>query len=327
MLTASDILTLPYDPQFSRAGVQYACESLHFTYNRMGLDIPRRMTKIVAGIAFEMGMRRWLEAEGIPYNRLGATPFTQPDLFDLALGGRRCDLKSYLIYNDKNIAALHADAGWALEAEALVPDDQFASDRMNEHDLYVFGFATAPRPADAAEARGPGYFVHTPPAAQWANILQWQSLGPLALKSNADRPLTVEIGGQDSTRAAVRERLPLPPRTRVPAQRDYFTVLYLAVPNPPQAQLGLHSPALGKPHIVEPKHWSNVWLNGQRLYLCGWINKHDFRRDCRLLVAGTPVRQYPRLATDNRALPMNHLRPMRELAELARQHAAGQRGV
>ena len=136
-LSASDIVVLPYDPQFSRAGAQYARDSLHFTYNRMRLNTGDRLRKIAAGIAFEMATRRWLETASIQYSRLGATAFTDPDRFDLAIGGRRCDLKSSLIYDRRKIAALHDDPGWALDAEALVPEDQFESERMGENDKIV----------------------------------------------------------------------------------------------------------------------------------------------------------------------------------------------
>src|SRR3990172_8426068 len=65
MISASDLIVLPYDPQYSRAGVQYARDSLHYTYNRMKLNTADRLRKIVAGIAFEMAARRWLEAQGV----------------------------------------------------------------------------------------------------------------------------------------------------------------------------------------------------------------------------------------------------------------------
>jgi hypothetical protein len=326
MLTADDILVLPYDSQFSRAGVQYARDSLNYTYNRMRLTPADRLRKIAAGIAFEMAVRRWFESVKIPYNRLGATAFTAPDRFDVAIGGRRCDLKSSLIYDRHKIAALHADPGWVLDATALVPEDQFASERMNEQDIYVFGFVTgleARQPADTAraEARGlPVCLVNAPPRARWANLAHWRSLGGLALKSNAGIPLTVEVGGQDSRHHSIRERVRLPPGTRTLLKQDYYAVLYLSLPRLPEAAVGLHSQALRQLHLVQPADWANIWIYGQRIYLCGWLNKQDFRARSRRLPARSPVKQYRQTATANLSLPIRELWAMADLAARVSRH-------
>ena len=327
MLSPADILVIPYDPQFSRAGVQYARDSLHFTYNRMRLTTTDRLRKIVTGIAFEMATRRWLEAAAIRYSRLGATAFTESDRFDLALGGRRCDLKCSLIYDKHKIAALHADPGWALDAEALVPEDQFEAERMGENDIYVFGFVTgleAHHSTDTEKAIAknlPIYLVHTPPSDLWAEVAPWRSLGELALKSNANTPLTLELGGQNEKRQAVRQRVRLLPRARTPLKQDFYSVLYLAAPHLPLSLIGLHSPVLSHTHLVESSDWVNIWVYGQRVYLCGWLNKHDFRQHSRRLPAQSLVKQYTRTAVANRALPMRELRSMAELLDLAKRYA------
>ena len=328
MLSPADIVLIPYDPQFSRAGVQYARDSLHFTYNRMRLSTADRLRKIVTGIAFEMATRRWLESQHIRYSRLGATAFTDADRFDLAIGGRRCDLKCSLIYDKNKITALHADPIWALEAEALVPEDQFESERMGENDLYVFGFVTgleARHSTDSEKAiakRLPACLVHTPPRESWADGVPWKSLGEIVIKSDLNEPITVEMGGQDEKRRAGRERVRLFPHTRTVLKHEYFSMLYLALPRLPGNVIGLHSAALGLTHVIEPVDWGNIWIYGQRVYLCGWLNKHDFRETSRHLPARSVVKQYNRTATNNRALPIRELRPMAELAEIARRHNA-----
>lgn len=327
MLSASDLILLPYDPQFSSAGVQYARDSLHYTYNRMHLRTADRLRKIVSGIAFEMAVRRWLETEGVPYNRLGATAFTSPDRFDLAIGGRRCDLKSYLIYDRSKIAALHADPAWALDAQAMIPEDQFETERMGENDLYLFGFVTgleARHSTDTEKAIAkqlPVYLIHPLPRERWAEAKPWQSLGPLALKSNTAAPITVEVGGQAADHSAIRERITLAPRARLTVSQDYYAILYLSVPRPPDGEIGIHSPALGETLLIKTSEWANIWVYGQRVYLCGWLNKHNFRAASSPLPPNSPVKQYSHTATANLALPMSGLRPMAELAEIARQHS------
>ena len=95
MLFPADILRLPYDDSLTRAGVEYAKKSLHYTYNRMHLPPGPRLRKIVAGVAVELAFRRWLDANDVPYDLHGATAFTEKDRYDLRLGGRRVDLKLF----------------------------------------------------------------------------------------------------------------------------------------------------------------------------------------------------------------------------------------
>ena len=324
-LTAPDILVLPYDTQFSIAGVQYARDSLHYTHNRMHLKKADRLRKIVAGVAFEMAVRRWFENESVPYQRLGATPFTEVDKFDLAIGGRRCDLKSHLIYNRFKIASLHNDPSWALEAQALIPEDQFESKRMEENDLYIFGFVTGLEARHSSETEKalaknlPAFLVYTPPAL-WVNGHEWKPLGEIALKTNESEPITIEVGGQDANRSAIHERVRLLPRTRATVSQKFYSLLYVAVARAPRGEIWLHSSTLTQTHIIAPSDWGNIWIYGQRVYVCGWMTKNDFRAASRKLPAGSPVKQYTHTSTANRAMPIGDLRPMSELVEIAKRH-------
>ncbi len=325
MLSSSDLVVLPYDAQFSRAGAQYARDSLHFTYNRMRLPTADRLRKIVVGVAFEMATRRWLEAAAIRYNRLGATAFTDPDRFDLAIGGRRCDLKCSLIYDKRKMLALHADPGWALDAAALVPEDQFDSERLSENDIYLFGFVTgreARQSTDTEQAlvkRLPVYLVHIPPREVWA--ARWRSLGELTLTNNADTSITLEIGGQDKQRQAIHERVRLLPHAETLLQPEFYSVLHLALGRLPGGVIELRSEALGRTQRIGPFDWANIWVYGSRVYLCGWLNKRDFRQRSCCLPAQSRVKQYNHTAYPNRALPIGKLRSMSELAETVQKHA------
>lgn len=326
MLTVTDLLSLPFDEQFARAGTQYARDSLHFGRQRLGAEAAERLRRLVAGIAFEMATRRWLESITIRYDRLGATVLTTSDRFDLAIGGRRCDLKCNLISDRGRIAALHSDQSWLLEADALVSDENLTTERLSENDIYIFGFVTGlearhSTDTEKAVARGlPAYMVYLPNSETWATVDPWQSLGGLAFKSNAEEPLRIEIGGHDVHRKAIRERVKLPPRVRIETLRDYYSVLYLGTPCMPKAAIGLHSCGLKQTQIIEPLDWDNIWLYGQRVYLCGWLNKHDFRESCHHLPAQSQVKQMHETSCANWAVPVCQLRSMAELAELALSH-------
>jgi hypothetical protein len=325
MLSPAHILRLPYDDTLTLAGIEYAKKSLHYTFNRMGLKPAARLRKIVAGVAVELAFRRWLEAQAIPYDLLGATAFTEKDRYDLCLGGRRCDVKSFLINDPARSAELCRDTAWLMDAMALVPEDQFSRSTLGENDLYLFGFLAARETRQRAEvqaalaARQPVYLLHTLAEAAWLGRAGWRSLGRLALKSSLARPIRVEIGGQDAGRAAVVERLTLSPLTRVETQHAFYSLLYVRVPRLPEALLGVHSPALNLTRLIAPAEWFNIWVYGEEVFMAGWLTKAEFRALSRRLPPGAPVKQYRYTQAENRAVPVQALRPLAELAALVKQ--------
>jgi hypothetical protein len=322
-LSASDLLRLPYDPSLTLAGIEYAKKSLHYTYNRMGLNPAARLRKIVAGVAVELAFRRWLEAQGLPYDLLGATAFTEKDRYDVCLGGRRCDLKSFLISDKAKITALRRDPAWLLDAAALVPSDQFQSGALGEHDLYLFGFLAGleTRHSDdlkkAMEAAQPFYLLYTPAAPDWLGRRAWRSLGRLVLKSNTRRPVEVEVGGQDANRAAIVERVRLEPRARTETRGEFYSLLYLNVPRLPGGAVGVRSAVLKETLLVAPHQWANIWVYGMDVFLAGWLPKSEFRALSRKSPAGSRVKQYPRTAIENRLALVRDLRPFGQLAAAA----------
>ena len=319
------ILRLPYDATLTVAGIEYAKKSLHFTYNRMGLHAAARLRKIVAGVAVELAFRRWLDAEGVPYDLLGATPFTEPDRYDLRLGGRRCDVKSFVIGERAEISTVRRDPAWLLDAEALVPEDQFGSDRLEANDFYLFGFLAGLETRRRTElerallAEQPVYLLYTLDQPAWLGAAQWRSLGRLVLKTDLPEALEFEIGGQSGARIPHVERLALGPRERTVTAGEYHALHYLHPARLPGGTLGVRSAVLGETVLVPPQRWENIWVYGIEIFLAGWLTKAEFRARSRTLPAGTPVRQYPRgTQTDNRAAPIRALRDVRELAELIR---------
>jgi hypothetical protein len=324
MESPAAILRLPYDVTLTRAGIEYAKKSLHFTYNRMGLGAGARLRKIVAGKAVELAFRRWLEAGEIAYDLLGATHFTERDRYDLRLGGRRCDVKSFLISDPAKITALRRDPAALLAAAALVPEDQLHSESMSENDLYVFGFLAGleTRSTSALQqtlaAEQPVYLLHPVAPAHWRGARGgWQPLGRLALKADTAEALELEVGGQDQSHGEVAQRLRLAPRTRTVLPGDYYALLYLHADRLPGGTVGVHSPALRETLLVAKEDWANIWVYGQEILVAGWLTKAEMRARGRRLPAGAAVWQYPRTQTDNRAVPVAQLRPVSELAGLA----------
>ena len=75
---------------------------------------------------WSLAFRRYLSEQNIPFDVKGATPFTEPDRYDVSLGGRRCDIKSFLITYREQISEMRRNPQIVLKAPALVPSDQHA---------------------------------------------------------------------------------------------------------------------------------------------------------------------------------------------------------
>jgi len=320
MVTSSDLLRIPYTPDLTEGGIAYAGRSLPHTYDRVGGSPFDRLRRIVAGVAAELAFRRILTQKNIPFDIKGATPFTDPDRYDVMLGGHRCGIKSFLISRREQITSLRADPGLILKAPALVPVDQYSADGQSDNDLYLFAFLTgliAASPDDYQKAVGanqPTYLIHTMPKT-WVRPHTWIPLGPLVLKSESDEILRLEIGGQDSDRGFTTCKLELPPRTRVNANGDFYSLAYIHVESRPKARLGIHSPTRRETYLIEPVAWSNIWVYGMDIYLAGWITRQEFRRRASLITEGSLVFQYQQTRTKNLAVPVSDLRPMSGLFE------------
>lgn len=315
MTGAEQFVHLPYTQDLTLGGIQYALRSLPHTYNRMGGSLYSRLRRIVGGVAVELALRHFLAESGTPFDVRGATPFTEPDRYDVALGGHRCDLKTFILSKRQQIAAVNRDPAILLRAPALVPEDQLLSENHSPQDLYLFAFLlglttnSQQEIAAAANAGQPFYLVH-PLREQWSRPPAWDSLGRLTLKSECAAPLTVELGGQDGSRAFVTEEVNLPPKTRVVAQTDFFNLAYLRVKSIPTARLGLHSPKRPEIYLIPPQDWGNIWIYGMDIWLTGYLPREEFHHKASALPAGSPVFQYSHTQTKNFSVPMRDLRPL-----------------
>jgi len=324
MLTAADFIRLPYTPDLTEGGIAYACRSLAYTYDRMGGSPMDRMRRIVAGVAVELAFRRYLGEQSVPFDVLGATPFTDPDHYDVSLGGHRCDLKSYHLSRRRQIALIRREPALLLQAPALVPLDQYTAEGHQPDDIYLFAFllgVAAASQEDAARAQAAGQPVHfiVPLPDAWARPGGWEPLEHLALKSECDQPISVELGGQDGERRFVTRTLDLPPRKRVPFPEEWYTVAYLHARRRPEARIGIHSPRRGAAHILQPFDWGNIWVYGMDIILAGWITRDDFRRKAHMVNAGMPTFQYARTRTKNLAVALPELEPIGPLLEKVRE--------
>ncbi|MBC8504202.1 MAG: hypothetical protein H8D34_05055 [Chloroflexi bacterium] len=318
MPTAKDFITIPYTPDMTQGGIAYACKSLAYTYNRMGSTPFKRLQRIVAGVAVELAFRRHLVQNEIPHDNLGATPFTDPDRYDISIGGRRCDIKSYMLIHKDQISQIRKNPAQLLDAQALVPADQMASSQFNDEDLYIFAFTTALLTPNqdslqkAYAAEQPIFMIHALPKV-WARPQKWSALGTLALKSDCSTQIKLELGGLGHDHKAISEHKKLLPGNRITAQKEFHALHYLHTPDLPDGPVGVHSPVLEETLIIDALDWGNIWVYGMEIIYAGYITRGEFRKKAKKLPAGSRVFQYPRTITANLALPIGGLHSLEDL--------------
>lgn len=323
MITISNLIHIPYTHDLTEGGIAYALRSLPYTYNRMGGSPYDRLRRIAAGVAVELAFRRYLTEQNIPFDVMGATPFTEPDRYDVTLGGRRCDIKSFLITYREQISEMKRNPQVVLNAPALVPSDQNAAEGHSEKDIYLFAFLSgliAASMEDIQKAiykKQPMHLVHVMPDA-WLRPSNWKPLGKLVLKSESADTLLVEVNGQDEGREMRTVSVELPPGTRVQLNENLFTVAHIQSKSLPDARIGIHSPIRKETYLINPMDWGNIWVHGMDIFLAGWLTRAEFNRHATPLQEGAHVFQYDRTRTKNLAVPVHDLRPISDLLERVR---------
>jgi hypothetical protein len=323
MITPSDLVRLSYTPDLTESGIAYACRSLASTAERTGVSQMERLRLNVADVASELVFRRFLSEQSIPFGVLGATPFTHPELYAVSLGGHRCELKNFLITSRKQITHIRRDPSLLLQAPALIPLDEFAAESHKPDDLYLFAFllgvqAVAREDEQRALAAGLSTYLIHPLPARWAHPATWNPLRDLALKSDCESPISVEIGGQNADREFKTITQELPSKKRVLVEHQFHSLAYIHAACRPEARIGLHSPARGDPYVVAPVEWGNIWFYGMDIFLAGWLSHEDYRRKGKVLNAGMRTLQCEHTAVKNLQVLVADLNPLGPLFERVR---------
>jgi hypothetical protein len=236
----------------------------------------------------------------------------------VTLGGRRCDIKSFLFLDEAKIERARCDPQFILGESALVPTNQLASDHVNDRDLYLFAFVHALATYDcdelkqATDTEQPTYLIYPLPVA-WAQPNPWQSLGRLVLKTDLPVPVELELGGQDRARGFQTEKLTLPPHIRQQVKNNYYSLAYLHLPALPLGQIKIHSARLAQTLVIHPAAWINIWIYGMEIILAGYMTCGEFRRRAREFPRGPDVPPSPRARSRNRFVPVRQLHPLSTL--------------
>ncbi len=330
MINASDILHLPYTPDLTEGGIGYTLRSLASS-SILKKEMPvENLHMLVGSIAAGLAFRRSLAGQEIPFQVLGAAPFTQPHRYDVSLGGHRCELNCSLVTHRPQIAALRKDSASAMRHSALLPIDQFSAEGHKPDDIHIFALllgllALSSEELDRAAAAGqPVCLVHLLPAG-WSCPPDWLPLEELALKSEGNLPVTLELGGLNSGRAFCTTRLELLPKKRVVVEQCFHSLAYVDTAHKPEGRIGLHSPTRGETLIIPARAWDNLWVYGMDILLVGWLSHEEFRRKAKVLNAGMHTFQGERTREKNLLVPMEELNPLRPLLQRVKAWAAPSR--
>jgi hypothetical protein len=320
MIRTSDLIHLPYTRDLAEGGIAYALRSLPFVYTRIGSSIYGRLRRTVASTAVELAFRRYLSGQNVPFEVKGAAPFTDPDRYDVVLGGRRCDIKSFFISHREQAIEIKHNAQVVLNTPALVPSDQNVAEGHSDKDIYLFAFLSGLIAASQNDLqkviykKQPYHLIHVMPDA-WMRPSKWNSLGALVLKSESAETQIIEIGGQDEGRKMRSLEVELPPQMRIQVDDGFFSMAYIQSKSFPNGRVGIHSPAQNETHIISVMDWGNIWVYGMDILLAGWLTRENFNQTAKPIREGTRVFQYDRTRTKNLAVPVHDLKPVSELLE------------
>jgi hypothetical protein len=328
VISVSDFIHLPYTRDLTEGGIAVALRSLPSIYNRAGGSSYDRLRRIVAGAAAELAFRRYLAECNIPFDVKSSRPFAEPDRYDVTLGGRRCDIKSFLISYRDQISEMKRNPGVVLGAPALVPSDQNAADGHSDNDIYLFVFLSGLVAASQEDlgkvsvAKQPYHLIHVLPDV-WIRPPQWTPLGALALKSESDEMQIVEVNGQDEGREMRSMVVELPPRTRIQIDGGFFSLSHIHIKTVPNARIGIHNLRLNQTHVIGALDWANVWVYGMDILLAGYLTRAEFNQHAKPIHPGTRVFQYEKTRTKNLAVAVSELKALSGLFEYAKTRGGG----
>lgn len=318
MLSVADLLPLACTSDLVEGGIACACRSLAQAGLHTGAPGMERLRRMAAGVAVELALRRHLEQQGVPFDVLGSAPFSDRDHYDVSLGGHRVDVRSTLVSRRRLIDLLHQERAQLLQAPALIPMSEFTAQEGKPEDIQLFAFlpglvAASRQDADQAQAAGqPVCLVHPLPV-EWSRPSPWVPLEGVALKSECDQGVCLEVCGQDAGRNFITRALDLPPRTRTALDGGFHSLTCLRVRRRPEARIGIHCPQRGEAHIISPFEWGNLWVYGSEVLLAGWLTRENYRRKATVLNTGAPVLLTGRTREKNLLVPVGDLNPLTPL--------------
>lgn len=283
MLTASDFVHLDFTNQLTQAGIAYTIRKLAGMVDYYDSITCDRIRLGVTKIAVELAFRRHLSINGIPHDSKTAQPFTKPDHQSVFIGGRKCEIISYLIQHRETIHAFRKDSNLLLQTPVQIPNDLFKSNHISNKDLLIFSFATGlvtttqDELERARNASQPSYCIHLLPIL-WSQPPSWRSLGRLVVRANTTEPVTIEMAGLGKSREYINEQIYLHPHQKASPKTDFYSLNMIHNNQCDGASVEIYSPTVKKAYQIARNDWDNIWVYGMDIILAGFITLGEFNR-------------------------------------------------
>lgn len=234
-------LDLPFDPQFTRAGLQLAAELACLPRHTGKMADHFRTT--TAHVALEMAFRRWLERHATPYALHAGHPHGLPPWW-LACQHRRLVLR----------VATPRRTLLALDAASL------AYDAFSAHDIVIV--ATLP---GFRQVAAPAVYV-----APLYGALR-TAISPLRLDQPGPGPITVNLHGLDDARRPASYPVVVHPQQPTALALPLYSLSLLTSAVAPGAPLDIFL-ASGEHHRLGPAHWQRMSWLADVVRVHGWTS-------------------------------------------------------
>lgn len=314
MLTEADFLHLPFTPDLNDAGAAIGLGSASSDAAATDDDWCDALQRMVAHVAVGLALRRHLTGNRIPFKVTGGLPFSEPNQFDVTLGGHRCHIVVELVTDRADAAALRRRPSLLLDEPAAAPSASTALPGNPGSDVVIFAWclgllARSARDLKRASAAGqPCLLVHRMPTS-WRKPRTWRPIGTLALKSESAQPVRLELIGADKDGQAVSTAVQLEGGHRIELQNRFFSIASVQLRQPAPGRLALRNLERGTTHVIGTRDFSNIWIYGVDIILTGYLASTEFRLP-RAASSARPDRPGPR-----NAARVKDLKPLAPLFE------------
>jgi hypothetical protein len=320
MISARDLVYLPYSSDLTAAGIIHAgrrLPRLHAPARRNVYDTIRRD---IAATAFQLAFQRYLDRAGVQYRPAKEWGFARPESRAIEIGGRRCELKPFLISRPDQLRALASARALALRADAVIPLERFVAEQLRDEDVYLFALVTAHiEDKGAGPRQGEGepnstYWMHAMPRS-WMIPALWGPLERLSAKSEGGAPVSLCLSGESASKEVEEEWMNLQAGRSVNVSTSLYSVFQAHLARPSPGRIGLRSRVHPRAHVIKPSDWHNVWIRGEVVCLLGWITRARFQAMARQIPEGSRLFQFSRTKTKNLGVTTSALQPVADLLD------------
>jgi len=323
MVTESDFEKIPFHPDMTLAGIKYTCRSFTNKRENLGDITINELRETITRNVVKLGFKRYLDQTSVPFEMTRSAPFSDPEQYDIVIGGRRCDINVILFTDKQRIRSIRAEPHLMLKTRAIISIDQLTGRDLFDEDILIFSILTAlitpsRRTIEKANAAGQPLFMINLLPRNWAFPTRRDSLGTILVESNQETTIQLELGGINIHRQFQTERFSLKPHTKRDLKQNFYTLSYIHTPNLLDNTIRVHSSFLKETYLVEPYAWKNLWIYGMDIIIAGYVTRVEYQENARRKSRSSRNIQSSYASKENFTLPIQSLHPINDLFDRAK---------